>query len=111
MARHWSRFFSSSFSSGGLSTYLIVVISIEDKGRVYGNLPLFAVVALLLSIVLIFAVQYLPTGLAAAPNSMLQTAPDAFGAYYPLLYMLVLLLFSAAAGTVLFIKKFVKLFR
>jgi NADH:ubiquinone oxidoreductase subunit 6 (subunit J) len=96
---------------GGLSTYLIVVISNEDKGKVYGRLPAFIAVAAITTVVMLFAVGSLPQSLALTNNNMIQTAPDAFEDYYPLLYALAALLFSAAAGTVLFIKKFVKLLR
>lgn len=95
---------------GGLSTYLIVAISNEEKGSVHGNLPMFAIVAVVLTVALLAAVQSLPSGLALSGNDMLQTAPAAFGSYYPIFYALALLLFSASAGTVIFIKKFVKLF-
>lgn len=93
---------------GGLSTYLIVAVATEEKGKKLINRPYFAIAAILITASLIFSFSIWGQGTPAS-NNFLTLATAAFGAGYVLLYALMLLLFSATIGTVLLIRKFVKL--
>ncbi len=95
---------------GGLSTYLIVAVATEEKNARLVKLPVFGAITILLFIGLSLLLGYVPATSAptAVPN-FLSDAASAFTSSYPILYILVILLFSVAISGVLIIKKFTKL--
>lgn len=93
---------------GGLSTYLVVAIAAEETkaGPEAGRfIPLLVVVALGISVVL----ARITTPTARHANGFVSAAGSAFSAYYPVLIALALLLFSAVLGSVMIIKRFMRL--
>lgn len=93
---------------GGLSTYLIVAVASEEaKGSIslVRFIPLLVIVAIGLSALLV------STGLSQSPsgNNFIATSGSAFTAYYPVFFMLGLLLFSTVIGSILIMKRFVRL--
>ncbi|MCL5419615.1 MAG: hypothetical protein M1354_01915 [Candidatus Marsarchaeota archaeon] len=93
---------------GGLSTYLMVAIAAEEKSA-YISMASFIPVAVGLSLALLFFTSRAVAAVPDAGSSMAQTFPSAFQEYYPVLFAVVLLLSAAAVGSVLFIRKFIKL--
>lgn len=101
---------------GGLSAYLVIAATSEETraaatggGRAMHWIRFFAVtvaVAAVLSLVVvgIGVGQQVPAG-----NSFATAAEAAFGSQYALLYAAVFLMFSAAAGGVLVIRRFSKM--
>jgi NADH:ubiquinone oxidoreductase subunit 6 (subunit J) len=93
---------------GGLSTYLIVAIGVEEKGQKYSDPRVFLLTTIILAAG--FSIMALQSGnpTPAAQNIMQDSAAASLQSYYALIFAAVLLLFSAAMGSVIFIKKFVK---
>ncbi len=93
---------------GGLSTYLVVAMSSEEKNMRYSRVLSFTIAALVVTAGLFVVLPTVGTP-AASSNNLIAAAPAAFAGYYIILYAIALLLFSSAIGTVLFVRKFVKL--
>lgn len=93
---------------GGLPTYLIVAVAAEEKDKERFDIRLFFLLALLLSIVLSSTFMGINTEVTTG-NNFLALAGSALQAYSMILYLIVFMLFSATIGSILAIKKFVKL--
>jgi NADH:ubiquinone oxidoreductase subunit 6 (subunit J) len=93
---------------GGLSTYLMVAIAYEEKQRRYVSYRTFFVVAIVL-VFCLYAFTYRVVG-QESPNGygMVSAFGPALQGYYFILFAVVVLLFAAAVGSVLFLKKFTK---
>jgi NADH:ubiquinone oxidoreductase subunit 6 (subunit J) len=94
---------------GGLSTYLVVAVATEEKQEKLSSKArlIFAsiVIAMGLSL-LVYSVQPTPAG---AGNDFSTAAQFAFSSYYVLLFASIFLLFAAAIGSILVMKKFSRL--
>ncbi len=95
---------------GGLSTYLIVAVSTEEKGAKLIFLPAFLAVAAVtaagLGYVILGYVQ--PTG-ANAASSFLGSAAIAMQGSYALFYVMATLLAAVSISGVMIINKFIRL--
>jgi NADH:ubiquinone oxidoreductase subunit 6 (subunit J) len=102
---------------GGLSAYLVISTSLQEKSV---NAPLlgralywvkFFVAAVVVAAVLSLVLLGIGTGQQQAPagNSFSSAAETAFGGQYALLYVSAFLLFAAAAGSVLTLRRFLKM--
>ncbi len=94
---------------GGLSVYLIVAVATEEKNANLIILPSFAIVAVVLFAALTIILNYFPAQPGAASPSFLNSAAIAFQSDYPILYMLVILLFGITLAGAMVIKRFSKL--
>ena len=94
---------------GGLSMYLMVSLANEEKGRRYIRVSLFIPIVIVLSVLLLYFAHLSVASAAISGSSMDSTFAAAMAQYYPLFYGILALLFSAALGSVLFIKKFSRL--
>lgn len=94
---------------GGLSTYLMVSLANEEKGRRYIRISFFIPIVIALSIWFAYFAQLSLHSETASGSSMDATFSVAIAQYYPLFYGIAALLFAAAFGSVLFIKKFSRL--
>jgi NADH-quinone oxidoreductase subunit J len=95
---------------GGLSTYLIVAVSAEEKGAALIRLPLFLAVAAVAAAGLGFMLlTYLPSNGVNLSTNFLAAASVALQNSYALFYVMATLLFAVAISGVLVIKKFTKL--
>ena len=92
---------------GGLSTYLIVAVAAEESKKEI-MLPRFAAMALAASAILIIFSASLGAGQQQAP-SFASAAVSAFSSDYPLLAIIALTLFSAAIGSILVLRKHIRL--
>lgn len=95
---------------GGLSTYLVVAVAAESargKFEFYIFIPLAVIFAIGLSGIAV------SSGLSSQeplmPASFISASIAALTTYYPVLGMLLLLLFSAVIGSILIIRKSVRL--
>jgi NADH-quinone oxidoreductase subunit J len=93
---------------GGLSTYLIVAVAGEEASEsvsVYRFIPLLVIIALGLSTLAV------SLGMGGPPsgNNFMAASSGALATYYPVLFMLGLLLFSTVMGSILIMKRFVRL--
>jgi len=93
---------------GGLSTYLVVAVAGEEAKHSLSSLrfvPVLVVLAMALSTI------FLGSGVSASSsgNSFTAAAGSAFIAYYPILFALALLLFSTVMGSIMIMKRFVRL--
>lgn len=93
---------------GGFSAYLIVTVAMERRPASYLNVRLFAALA-----ILAVAGLYLLTSGILSGTGMVGTMMDASFqgalANYPLIFVIVLLLFSVLIGSIIVLKKFVRL--
>ncbi len=95
---------------GGLSTYLVVAVAAEaarGKFELYVFIPLAVLFVIGLSEIVINSNLSLPA--PALPASFTGASIEALTVYYPVLAMLLILLFSAVIGSILIIRKFVRL--
>ncbi len=91
---------------GGFSSYLMVTVAMEKRGSAEFNPKLFFPIATIISIGLIFLAGNTGGTLAGTQmNAYLGSAMR----YYPMIYMVVILLFGALIGSIVVLKKFVKL--
>ena len=93
---------------GGLSTYLIVAVAGEEADHsisVWRFLPLMVILALG------FSSLFLSANFNSAPsgNSFTAATGSALEAYFPVLFMIGLLLFSTVMGSIMIMKRFVRL--
>jgi len=92
---------------GGLSTYLIVAVAIEEKGKkTLSNLS-FVAFAVISALVLLQLTAF-SANQSASPADFVSSAQQAFGSYYALFYICVVLLFASAMGSVLVLKRFAR---
>lgn len=94
---------------GGLSTYLMVSLANEEKGKRYLRLGIFVPIVIILVVWFFFFAQLAIGASVLGSSNINMTFTAALQQFYPLLYMVVVLLFASALGSVLFIKKFAKL--
>ncbi|MDE1851331.1 MAG: NADH-quinone oxidoreductase subunit J [Candidatus Micrarchaeota archaeon] len=95
---------------GGLSTYLIVAIATEEKVTKLVSPYLFVIAAVVISLGLsLFIGDIGGTVASGGGTDVMGMAALAFKAYWPLFYAMMFLLFAATIGTVVVVKKFVKL--
>jgi NADH:ubiquinone oxidoreductase subunit 6 (subunit J) len=93
---------------GGLSTYLIVAIAAEETKKKPISIAYFTVLALLLSAGLsAIAVRSGPASVHG--SSFLGAASAAISSYYPMLYAFALLLFACTLGSVIVLRKHIRL--
>lgn len=93
---------------GGLSTYLIVAVASEAAKENFSYVrfvPMLAMIILGLSTLLAVS-GYYPGRVA---SSFVAMSASAISRYYPVLFMLGLLLFSTVIGSILVMKRFLKL--
>lgn len=94
---------------GGLSTYLVVAVAAEEtKGKSY----LIEYIAMLAILGFWFAgVLAISTGLntVSAGKNFTALLGPALESYYPILFVLALLLFATVIGSILIMKRFVRL--
>ena len=93
---------------GGLSTYLIVAIATEEKQVKMRNAVAFVVISVVISAGLLAAVSDTTAGTPAG-NDFSTVAQAGIASYYALIFVAVFLLFAAALGSVIVIKRFSKL--
>ncbi len=91
---------------GGLSTYLIVAVSSENREP--RRTGAFVALAVFLSIGLSVALLA-PMAITQGAGNFANYASSAFNSYYALLYVIALALFGAAMASVLVIRRFVRL--
>lgn len=95
---------------GGLSTYLIVAVASEESKS---SLKLPTFILLVIIVVGGLSALLINSGLnstpPASPNDFVASAGAALSTYYPFLFALLILLFSAVMGSILILRKFVKL--
>ena len=94
---------------GGFSTYLIVAVATEEGNAKLLRMPVFAVLSIFLFAGVVLAFQSLPQQPVNSGSSLLTAASVSFSSDYAILYIIAVLLFSAAIGGVMIIKKFTKL--
>ena len=93
---------------GGLSTYLIVAVASEAAEGSFSKTRFISALAVAaFGIALIFA--WTGGGILPGRSNFAGIAASAISEYYPIFFMLVLLLFSAVIGSVLIMRRFVKL--
>ena len=93
---------------GGLSTYLIVAVASETSHDGFSKARfLSALVIIAVGIALILA--WTGTGIFPQGSSFPPIAASAISEYYVAFFMMLLLLFSAVIGSVLIMRRFVKL--
>ncbi len=93
---------------GGLSTYLIVAVASEDAGFSINwrrFLPLLALVVIGLLPAFMLRLPSPP----ATSADFAAAAGTALSYYYPMLFAMVILLFSSVMGSILVIKRFARL--
>lgn len=93
---------------GGLSTYLIVAVAAEESvasTKLLNFIILAAVLTIGLSEVLIGP----SAGIQLQENSFTALVSSSLTAYYPMLFVLAMLLFGTVIGSILVIKKFIRL--
>ncbi len=93
---------------GGLSTYLIVAVASEDAGFSI-DMRRFLLLLVLVAIGLLPVLTFRLPGPSSAPADFTAAAGTALSYYYPLLLAMVILLFSSVMGSILVIKRFVRL--
>lgn len=93
---------------GGLSTYLMVSLAAEERGKAYLRMSFFIPLAIVFSAWLCFFAQMSVASATFSATAMSLTFAAALKQYYLLLYIVVVLLFAAVTGSVLFVKKFAK---
>jgi NADH:ubiquinone oxidoreductase subunit 6 (subunit J) len=93
---------------GGLSTYLIVAVAGEEAP---GSLSVMRFVPMLIVIVLGLSTLLLSANLTSTPsgNNFETSAASALASYSPVLFILALLLFSTVLGSIMIMKRFVRL--
>ncbi len=95
---------------GGLSTYLIVAVASERHADfAHTNMLVLGVSFVLFGGVLLYAVVLHPYPSFASGASVGQSISLSITQYYPLIYAMVFLLFSVAIGSVLLIRRVVKI--
>jgi NADH:ubiquinone oxidoreductase subunit 6 (subunit J) len=95
---------------GGLSTYLVVAVSPEQKTANLSKMPYFAAGAIIITSALSLMVLRMPQVYLASNQNLVSAAASAFsGTYAFLLYLIIILLFSSTIGTVLLIRKQIRL--
>lgn len=94
---------------GGLSTYLMISLSNEEKKAKYLRLALFVPLVVVLTVWFYFFAQMAFTAYTFVGGSINNTFAMALENYYPLFFIFAVLLFATALGSVLFIKKLTKL--
>lgn len=94
---------------GGFSTYLIVAVATEEKGARPVRFPVFVVLSVLLFAGIVFALQGIPSQQLGAGNNFLAAATSALASGYAVLYIMAAMLFAAAIGGVMIIRRFTKL--
>ncbi|MDE1855002.1 MAG: NADH-quinone oxidoreductase subunit J [Candidatus Micrarchaeota archaeon] len=93
---------------GGLSTYLIVAVATEEKQVKMRNAAAFVIISAITSVGLFAAVSN-TTVPGLAGNDFSTVAQGAISNYYAFIFAAVFLLFAAALGSVIIIKKFTRL--
>ena len=93
---------------GGLSTYLVVAVAGEESRHSFS--PARFILVLVVASLGLSAI-FLSSRLYTAPNgnSFIAAAGPALAAYYPMLFALALLLFSTVIGSIIIMKRFVRL--
>ena len=95
---------------GGLSTYLVVAVSPEQKAANLSKMSYFAAGAIIITSALSLMVLRMPQVYLASNQNLVSAAASAFsGTYAFLLYLIIILLFSSTIGTVLLIRKQIRL--
>lgn len=93
---------------GGLSTYLMVAVASEDS-----SMPLGLLRFVFILVVAGIGISVILMGRGTAPQAgyaaQVQPLGASLPAYYPLIFAMVVLLFSGVMGSVVIIKKFVRL--
>jgi NADH:ubiquinone oxidoreductase subunit 6 (subunit J) len=95
---------------GGLSTYLMVAVASSRHAEfIHSNMLVFMIAFIVLDVVFIYgvALQQYPGSLIAPQIS--QSVTLAIAQYYALIYAMVFLIFSVAIGSILLIRKVVKM--
>ena len=93
---------------GGLSTYLIVAIATEEKGVKMQHVVAFLLTSVVLSAGLYAAISGFASG-SFVGSDFSAVAEGSVAAYFPFILAAVFLLFAAAIGSVVVIKRFSKL--
>ena len=93
---------------GGLSTYLIVAVATEEKQVKMRSAAAFVIISAIMSAGLFAAVWNTAT-VGLAGNDFSTVAQGAISSYYAFIFAAVFLLFAAALGSVIIIKKFTRL--
>ena len=93
---------------GGISAYLITVVAVEYKENERAHLPKLLAAALAIGLLMCIILVQLPT-LGTHANSFTNEFSSDFSSMYLILFFAVTMLFGAAIGSILVIKKFVKL--
>ena len=95
---------------GGLSTYLIVALAADEKERSLESLPAFFIIAIIVSAALaLIAFRYDTAGEQLSTANFVSVIGQAISTYYLLFAMATLLLFSAAIGSIIILRRYVQL--
>ena len=92
---------------GGLSTYLIVAVATEERKVMKADLVKFLSAALLIAVAFSYIVYGTP-GTQMNGNSFSYSAEAAFSGYSAFLFAVAFLLFAAAIGSIVMIKRLSK---
>ncbi|MGC8538605.1 MAG: NADH-quinone oxidoreductase subunit J [Candidatus Micrarchaeia archaeon] len=95
---------------GGIGTYLIVAVASETESekRHAGMATLFAVFAVIAAL-LVYSIVGNPAGAGAVVQNINSEIQGAFSTYYLLFYLIIFLMFSAAIGSVVLLKRIVNI--
>ena len=94
---------------GGLSTYLVVAVASEEKRAGMLGKARFLIAAVAVGAGLALVLKGIDFGQQQAANGFVGSAEIAFGGQYALLYAASFLVFAAAAGSVLVLRRFSKM--
>lgn len=95
---------------GGLSTYLVVAVAADQTKSNTETLKfVILLVAIALGLSAILGSNASLFNQTSSSHSFTEAAIPAFNTYYPILFMLALLLFGTVIGSIIIIRRFVRL--
>ncbi len=94
---------------GGMSTYLIVAVSSEYKKINKIEFSAICAIALMIGLGFLLILTGVQFSTATTQVSMSTFFVDVFQSYYPIIFAAIIMLFLVAMGSVIVIRRFVKL--
>ncbi len=95
---------------GGFSVYLMVAIASEERTYITANIPYMLALSLVLFMMFSLLLNYLPqTYQQPLAPSFASAVSSSFRSDYPVLYLMVLLLFSIAISSTMVLRRFSRL--
>lgn len=95
---------------GGLSTYLIVAVASEGRaGFLHTNMLVLSISFIVLGGVLLYAIAMHPYPGSLTGAAIGQSISLSISEYYPLMYAMVFLLFSIGIGSILLMRRVIRM--